>query len=104
MLTILLLALSIVIVLALPKNSKSFINKSFAAALFLGIISILFYELFNGPHAECGTNDSVAPCDYIGRVVFDLPLVLVPTFVFWIIILSAELFGNHIRRIRTWRK
>lgn len=92
-----------IIILRNIRNGK-FAIASFVTALFLGLASILLFESLSGPHSNCGVNDSVGPCDYAGRVVYDLPLVFFPTTFFWFIIVAVEGISRTVRgRMKTKR-
>ncbi len=80
------------------RNSKRFVIKSLIVALVLGVASILLFELLNGPHPECGVNDSVGPCGYADRIWYDSPFVFIPTFLFWSLILLTTAVGRFARK------
>lgn len=94
MIIVLLLILVLAVYLA-RKTNKRFVIKSLLLAFVLGAVSILLFELLNGPHTECGVNDSVGPCDLSGRLWFDAPLMFLPTILFWTIILVV----NHVTKV-----
>ena len=84
--------------MALLRKRRAFAFKSFLSALLLGIVSIVVFESFKGSHPECSVNDSVGPCELSGRVIFDLPLVLYQTILYWIIILLVEWLSGLARK------
>lgn len=86
MLLILLLVLIGDIYLA-SKTKKGVVFKSLLLAFVLGTTSILLFELLNGPHAECGVNSSVGPCNLTDRLWYDAPFIFIPTIFFWTLIL-----------------
>lgn len=79
---------------------KKFLVSSFLATAAIVFICTLAFELWNGPHPECGVNDSVGPCDYWGRVVFDLPVIIQLTILLWFIVLFAEVLGKSFKKRR----
>ena len=101
----LILILALIVILLRKRNSRSFTIKTLLVSVFLGLISILLFEFFNGAHPECGANDSVGPCAYSERVIYDLPLIFLPTILFWVIILSVDVLFRYARnRLATGKK
>lgn len=72
------------------KRSKHFIIKTILLAVLLAAVTILVFELINGPHAECGKDESVGPCDLPGRLWFDAPFALTLTFPVWVLIVVVN--------------
>ncbi len=90
--------LALVAAVYIAKNrSKSFIVKSLLLAVLLSMVSILLFELFNGPHPECATNDSVGPCDLPGRLWFDAPFIFVQIVFYWVGIVITHFFARKVR-------
>lgn len=104
MILIVLLFIVIIVKLLKQRNSQAFAFKTFSLAALLALVTILLFELLNGPHPECGIDESVGPCDYIGRVKLDLALILFPTIIFWLIILLIDVFIRKIVKRRTISK
>lgn len=85
--TIVLLLILVSGVYLARKTDKGFVTKSLVLAIVLGAMSIVLFELLNGPHPECGVNESVGPCDLPGRLSRDTPLIFLLAIVFWTFIL-----------------
>ena len=98
------LILILIAVLLKRRQSKKFALKSLAASFALSLLFILIFEFINGLHPECGLNDSVGPCDYSGRVLFDLPFSIFITLFFWFVIVLVDTLIIYVRKRRAERK
>jgi hypothetical protein len=77
---------------------------TFISCLVFAFVATFILELLNGPHPECGINDSVGPCDLAGRTIWLYPFSAILTTIFiWPVALGISIRTKKIM-IRNYKK
>ncbi len=76
--------------LSVTKQNKSFLIKAMLISLAVSLLLMLDYSLITGPHPQCGKDPDVGPCDTLGNIRFNLPIIVAPLVLSWTVLLGYK--------------